>query len=239
MTGPSPLPPSIPGRMSMPRRAPALLLGLLLPAAAAAQPGPRLDPHGDPLPAGALQRLGKVERLRQGGGVTAVALSPDGKVLASANAQGAICLWDTATGKERGTLPGHQGAVPALAFSPDGSTLASGGADRAIHFWDASTGKHLFRCYTLAGAPLGLAFSGDGKLLASGGDYRIRSVRLWDLRTGLETDQYFFAEEAVTAVALSPDGKRLASADRRGRLTLWDATTGKPLQDLSPAEAVN
>jgi WD40 repeat protein len=76
-------------------------------------------------------------RLRVPGGWQArVAFSPNGKVLAVAEPDGAIRLLDAATGKERRALRGHQGAVRALAFSPDGKALASGSMDTTIFIWD-------------------------------------------------------------------------------------------------------
>lgn len=75
-----------------------------------------------------------------------VAVSPDGRVIASASGPDAedgkkvqsLFLTDTATGKLLAQLPGHQGRVLSLAFAPDGHTLASGGSDTTIHLWDVS-----------------------------------------------------------------------------------------------------
>lgn len=73
--------------------------------------------------------------------VTALALSPDGKTLASAGgfAPAPIRLWDMASGKmieESSASESQRGFVCSLAFSPDGQTLASGGSDQMISLWD-------------------------------------------------------------------------------------------------------
>src|SRR5262245_13755880 len=97
--------------------------------------GPHIDAHGDPLPEGALLRLGRVERWRQGGTIDAIAISPDGKRLASAGSLGAIVLWEVPSGKQLSVLTGHDGPIRALAISPDGKLLASAGSDQTIRFW--------------------------------------------------------------------------------------------------------
>jgi WD40 repeat protein len=210
----------------------SLLLSSQAPAWA--QPGTaRLDPHGDPLPPRALQRLGKVERLRQAGSVNALAISPGGKILASASSQGTICLWEMPSGKGLHTLTGHEGAVLCIAFSADGRLLASAGADRRIRIWDVSSGEELQRCYISAGTVRALAFSADGQFLASAGDFHVRSLRLWIVKRGLEVDQSFFNHTPMTAVAFSPDGKTVVSAMAQGGLIFWDAATGRPLRRLT------
>ena len=68
----------------------------------------------------------------QAGSVYAVAFTPDGRLVAAANAHGTIQLWDVETGKVDTVLAGHTGLALTLALSPDGSLIASGGQDRSI-----------------------------------------------------------------------------------------------------------
>jgi len=70
-----------------------------------------------------------------------LALSSDGKTLASGDAEGTIQVWDVTAGKELAAFKGNRGWVACIAFSPDGKTLASGGADRVIRLWDVPKGK--------------------------------------------------------------------------------------------------
>jgi WD40 repeat protein len=69
--------------------------------------------------------------------VTAVAFSPDGKLLATASDDGTARLWDPGTGQSVGQpLTRHTGAVYSVAFSPEGKLLATGSADNTARLWD-------------------------------------------------------------------------------------------------------
>src|SRR5262249_54201831 len=99
------------------------------------------DLHGDPLPLGALRRLGTV-RLRHKESVSSVAFSPDRRLVAAGTDSGVIQFWDAATGKEARRIEGHDDRLTSLAFSPDGKLLASAGS-KSIYLWDVTTGKGL------------------------------------------------------------------------------------------------
>src|SRR5262249_53265296 len=126
-------------------------------------------------------------------GITAVTLSPDGTLLASASNDCTVKLWNIATGRELVTLKGHTGFVTNVAFSPDGQSLASSSWDQTVRLWDSKTGKELL---TLRGHSLvteGLSFSPDGKRLATSAvnrplpEERPSEVKIWDLANGRET----------------------------------------------------
>src|SRR4051794_19830286 len=93
---------------------------LLVPCVgwSAAPPPMRVDALGDPLPRGALARLGTM-RFRQSDCPDAVAISPDGTLAAAASNSSEIYLWELPSGELRGMLHGHRGKVTSLAFSPD------------------------------------------------------------------------------------------------------------------------
>lgn len=112
--------------------------------------------------------------------VWSLSFCPNGKTLAIAvNAdEYTITLWETATGKQRGTLRGHTDVVLPTVFSPNGKVLASGSGDHSVTIWNVATGKKqavlkhpaLVHC---------LDFSPDGRSLASGSCDE--TIRFWDV----------------------------------------------------------
>ncbi|MDX6497601.1 MAG: hypothetical protein QOG23_861 [Blastocatellia bacterium] len=158
-----------------------------------------------------------------------IAVSPDGKTLASGSQDNTIKLWDMATGSELRTLTGHSGWVLSVAFGPDGKVLASGGYDHTVRLWDVSTGRQL-RTFERQAEIYSVAFSPDGKILASG-SYD-RTVRLWDLSTGSESRTLKGHSDLVNSVGFSPDGKLLASGSADKTIKLWDVSTGIELRTL-------
>jgi RNA polymerase sigma factor (sigma-70 family) len=232
---------------------------------------PLTDLHGDPLPDGAVARVGTL-RFYDGNQFTALTYLPDGKSLVSATLDGSVCLWDAATGKELRRLrapgeseavsvvavtpdgktlvaaghhvpvvriwdvptgrelrqlPGHGGGTAAIALSPDGKTLATATSDKVIHLWDTATWQETRQLAGHTGRVTSVLFSPNGKTLLSGGDEK--ALRWWDVESGRETHRLAEGLGELTATCLSPDGKTLALVAARQTLRFCRAATGEEM----------
>ncbi len=193
----------------------------------------------DPLPAGAVLRLGS-PRLRHRGPVGCLAYSPDGRWLASGGRWSAfVAVWDARTGRERVEVRVPKTGVNALAFSPDGKVLAGAGVDGAVYLWDPATGKQRQRWQGHGGEVRALAFSKRGDVLAAGAAFE---VRFYDTERGRLPRAFKVEPGWASAVALSPDGRTVTAASsgwpvagaiRGGTVSLWDRASGKRLHLLS------
>lgn len=217
---------------------PKPLLTCILLAAVVAQASAqaRLDQYGDPLPAGALQRLGTARLLHAGGGVRHLAFDPDGALLASVGDDYVIRLWDTVTGQQVQAFSDRRYSVESLAYSPDGKTLAAG-TYGMVQLWEVRSGKELrqlglpFEDVNKVQYVNAVAFSTDGKILASGCSDGF--LRLWDPATGKERKAWRASDDYIKRIALSPDGKLLASSDKDGAVRIWGLATARELRRLA------
>ena len=117
-----------------------------------------------------ITRDGRTRVLRPPGApVNDAALAPDGSTLAVAADDGAVQLWDAATGELRLRLLGHSDAVTAVAFSPDSSLVVSASTDRDARIWDVESGRLVQRLHGHFGPVLDARFSPDGRWVVTAG----------------------------------------------------------------------
>ncbi|GAA0373003.1 serine/threonine protein kinase [Actinoallomurus spadix] len=166
----------------------------------------------------------------QSGNVTALAFSPDSRVLAigttgkeedldTHNTKGVVELWDL-TAKRHVTpdLTGYDGWISSVAFSPGGRTLAAAGGDR-VQVWDLTGHQPAGASIHCRATCRAVAFSPDGRLLAfsDGADARLLTVA--DQRQSGPTITGHTA--GITSLAFSPDGKLLATGSYDDTARIW------------------
>jgi RNA polymerase sigma factor (sigma-70 family) len=130
----------------------------------------------------------KLRTIQPGDGATsvqAIAVSPDGRLLATGHhGQAPVYLWDAATGKlVRQIDAGHE-VTWCLEFSTDGAWLATGGLDGTASLWEVATGRRVHRLRGHQFWVLRLAFGPGGRTLATG-SYDGTSL-LWTLKPKVE-----------------------------------------------------
>jgi WD40 repeat protein/serine/threonine protein kinase len=150
-----------------------------------------------------------------------VALSPDGKVLVSADR----ALREPQTGREVGRLDDENGGLKKIAFSPDGRWFAALSSMSDLSIWDCATWKRvgLYGGFPCTGIHIGgLAFSHTGDLLAVGTqDGRLHIV---ETRTGRVLHSWQAHRDAVTSLAFAPDSSQIASGAgfTEHKIKLWN-----------------
>ena len=121
-------------------------------------------------------------------GRCSVAISPDGNLMAVANAKGDgnLAIYSSTTWETKANLEKAKHWISDLAYSPSGHQIAASCWDGNVYLWDTDTGKIVRRLRGNPNALKAVQFSSDGKLLASGDDKIGRTVIVWDAKSGVE-----------------------------------------------------
>jgi len=169
------------------------------------------------------ERGGWLVRSTPSGHLAAVwscAISPDGRILASASADHTIKTWNLATGEELRTFVGHTAAVQGCTFSPDGVLIASAGADGTLRIWETVSGVLRAAMDPQAGPLTACRFTRSGAAIVFACDDG--SLRTRDAATGDELGTYTGHTNRINDCAVAVDGSFLVSASMDGTLKLWD-----------------
>jgi WD40 repeat protein len=164
-------------------------------------------------------------------GLTCLAVSADGRMIAAGSAAGGIHIWD-GEGKLLRSFHARPGALRQILFTPDGSGLLTAGDDQTLARWRTSDWQQLVRKAGYVAGIYEVAFSPDGAILATGA-IRHGLIDLWRVSDGALLGH----EEAhdglgVNAVAFAPSGAFFATGGEDSLARLWTAT-GEPMRSLA------
>ncbi len=214
------------------------------------------DAFGDPLPTGAIARLGSLRRLSS---VFDVSFSPDSKLFALAGEEAStgegnrlilgpgLRVWDLPSGRLRPGFAHGDSWIRRVTFSPDGKLLAAIRNRSSIVFWDRATGAKLEQAFELPKELACFAFSADGKTLAGGGEPPAEGALFrivhWDVATGKQLAEFRGHDQPVDNLAFSADGQRLVAVSqapenakkaRSGRVIEWDLHSREKVKSFEP-----
>ncbi|MCS6843955.1 MAG: hypothetical protein NZ528_06470 [Caldilineales bacterium] len=164
--------------------------------------------------------------------IHALAVSPDGRWLASADEVGRVWLWNVDAGQPETSFdtPGGR-EISSLAFGPDGRQLALGGIDGDLWLWDVERRRLVAPDHRPhADQVLALRFTADGQHLLSGGADGL--LHRWQVPDLVAVGQPVDLARGVPQVevrSVSPNGRWVAVTRNEVALTVWDLAAGRPL----------
>ncbi|KAL5512428.1 hypothetical protein ACEPAG_3420 [Sanghuangporus baumii] len=157
--------------------------------------------------------------------VWSVAVSSDGRLIASDSGDGTIKVWDFHSGEVIITLEDNSCQV---SFFPDGRRLASVSyvRDGGLRIWDVQTGEVILGPLHGKDQMHSVAISPDGTRVAS--RHSNGWIVLWDMSVGTELKRFDVDRADVSCVVFSPDGTLLASGSADGSASIWEIDSGEP-----------
>jgi WD40 repeat protein len=189
------------------------------PTVAEPLPRPNVDTRDEPLPEHAIARLGST-RFRHGAAITALALSADGKFLATGSRDRTVRIWDAASGKLLRSIRCESPYPSSITFSPDGKQVATSidSENVSIFEWETAKPPRIFK----AAVATGITWSKDGKQIGCAvADDDLVEIHAAD--TGLILRKF----KGGQRIAFAPNGKSCAVAYAKSTVKIHDLSDGK------------
>jgi len=188
------------------------------------------DRYGDPLPSGAVQRLGTL-RLRYSSGIADLRYLPDGRGLIAVGSS--VEIWDLAGGQPQATQKVCERPIASIDVRSDGQALLVADTGGTVHEWDLVNEREL-HAWPTDQAGLRMAhYSPDGERVLTTGS-KPPTLKEWELATGQElvaiTGRMHYFHEGI----YGPDGKTAFVNGGAGTdpiLAHYDLATGEPLNE--------
>lgn len=159
-----------------------------------------------------------------GAGVATVAISPDGKQLATGGDDGKLILWDIEGAKAAATFGESAGPLLSVAYSADGARIAAGSTDGQIRVYEAGA----LKTAVPAPAAVGIAFLPDNSSLAAASANQAIHV------VAASTPRVIGKHEGkVNGIATSPDGALTVSVGDDGKVRVWETATGNAVRMMA------
>ena len=174
-----------------------------------------------------------LQKYRQNTWVRAVAISPDGQLMAAGSGidDTTIRIWDIPSKQLVNQLSGHWSSLRTISFGEDNSSLVSAGYDYTVKSWDISSGEVIHELDQHSNWVYSVAISSDGQLVATGNNNS--TITLWDAIRAQKLLSLKGHLEPVTGVVFSQDGQFLASCSWDKTVRLWEIPSGRLLKVFS------
>ena len=169
------------------------------------------------------------------GHMTSLAVSPDGRILASGMAIGSLYLSDFATGSLLARVTAHHGSVRAISFCQDSTQMVTGGMDGTVGLWDTVSAQTIRMLQGHEDSVEKVMFTPDGRRIITAATDG--TVRIWDPALGQELAALPGQRDYPKAVALSPDGTRIVAAATDGAVRIWGLSNAEIVTERRAAAA--
>jgi len=177
--------------------------------------------------------------------ITKLAMSPDGKLLASAGADGVIRLWSSDSNQKVAELSGHKAAIFGLSFSADGKKMISTSRDNSIRMWDVASRSEIGILGEHPVTPYNAAFSPDGKRVVSVGwrmhperNSPVGLIRVWDVASKKLLSDQNYTTHPISCLTFSKDGSVCFIGTWEYQVAVMNMSTYQIDREIKPPESL-